>query len=547
MSPGPLGGVEWPQSTILEIQHTRAILFAPAAVLLGALAPATVSGQGMPSRGEVIRAIELQRQPVFDSVEARFWVFRLLNVVHAETRPWVIRRELLFAPGEPWDTALVRESERNLRALGIFRDVTIRPVATDSGIIAQVRTIDAWTTSGTVGLNTTGSQYAVDLSLQELNLFGTRTAAVIAYRNDPDRSQWGGGFDTPRLLWDRVGLGASIVERSDGRAAAATIRQPFFSLSSRRGGSLTGQYLDNRVLRYAGGSGIPVDSARRRFELLRADGAVALSASPRGYVRVGLTAQLRREDFGPEGSAAAIPRTITAAAGPTIALRRPRFIRMRNVESTDRVEDVDLGLSVQAGLLLAPAAWGYDRTGVGMSLGVGMGQRLPRGFVRMAAGGHALVNADGTDSSAVEAGATLVLQPAPQHLFVAHASGGLLHDPAFGREYDLGLGAGLRAFSAHAFTGDRHYMLNAEYRWLAWPGVLDLATVGVAAFADHVGAWFTGSPRRSGSNVGVGLRVSSIRETGGIWRFDLSRRFGGDRPQAWVFSIGRGFVFGSVH
>lgn len=517
-----------------------------AALLLAGRAPAS-GAQGAPAGTDVIRGVEIRREPVFDSLEARFWVFRLLNAVHAETRPWVVRRELLFAPGEPWDTALVRESERNLRALGIFRDVTIRPVMTDSGLVAQVRTIDAWTTSGSVGLNTSGSQYAVDLSLQELNLFGTRTAAVIAYRDDPDRSQWGGGFDTPRLLWNRVGVGASIVDRSDGRAAAATIRQPFFSLSSRRGGSLTGQYLDNRVLRYEEGTGIPVDSARRRFELLRADGAVALSASPRGYVRVGLTMQLRREDFGPEGVPATIPRTITAAAGPTVALRRPRFIRMRNVEATDRVEDVDLGVSAQAGLLLAPAAWGYDRTGVGLSLGVGIGQRLPRGFVRMAAGGHALVNADGTDSSAVEAGATLVLQPAPQHLFVAHAGGGLLHDPAFGREYDLGLGTGLRAFSAHAFTGDRHYMLNAEYRWLAWPGVLDLATVGVAAFADHAGAWFNGSPRRSGSNVGAGLRVSSIRETGGIWRFDLSRRFGGGRPQAWVFSIGRGFVFGRAY
>ena len=34
-----------------------------------------------------------------------------------------IRRELLFRPGEPYDSARVAESERNLRALGIFRRV----------------------------------------------------------------------------------------------------------------------------------------------------------------------------------------------------------------------------------------------------------------------------------------------------------------------------------------------------------------------------------------------------------------------------------------
>lgn len=507
----------------------------------------SAAAQDSSSDTRVVRAVELTRQPVFDSVEARFWFYRLLNAVHAETRPWVVRRELLFSPGEPWDTALVRESERNLRALGIFRDVEISGVVTDSGVIARVHTIDAWTTSGSVGLNTAGSQYALDLSLQELNLFGTRTIAVLAYRNDPDRSQVGVGFDTPRVLWNRVGLGASYVDRSDGRAAAASIRQPFFSLSSRQGASLAAQYLDGRVLRYVGGDPLPVDSMRRRFELLRADAATAIAASPQGYVRLGLMAQLRREDFGPEGAATPIPRTLTAAAGPTLTLRRPRFIRVRNVQSTDRVEDVDLGLSVGGSLLFAPSAWGYERTGVGVSLGISVGRRLPAGFVRVGADGHALVTRDGTDSSAVSAGATMVLQPAPQHLVVAHASGGILRNPAFGGEFDLGIGAGVRAFDAHAFTGDRQYLLNAEYRWLAWPRVLDLATLGMAAFVDHAGAWFDGSPRRSGTDAGIGLRVSSIRETGGIWRIDLSRRFGGGLPQAWVLSIGRGFVFGRAY
>jgi outer membrane protein assembly factor BamA len=52
----------------------------------------------------------------------------------------VIRRELLIDAGDPYDSLLVAESERNLRALGIFRDVEIDRVETDSGIVLLVRT-----------------------------------------------------------------------------------------------------------------------------------------------------------------------------------------------------------------------------------------------------------------------------------------------------------------------------------------------------------------------------------------------------------------------
>lgn len=527
-------------------------LLAPSLLPLASLAEAgaqvTVTGDTSATRSDALRGVEIIRGPVFDArEEARFLGYRLLNAIHAETRPYVIRRELLIAPGEPYDTARANESERNLRALGIFREVEIDSVRTDSGLVARVRTVDAWTTSVGVGLSSSGSQYVLDLSLEELNLLGTRTAAVLAYRNDPDRSQWGMGFDTPRVLGGQFGFGASFVERSDGRAAATSLRAPFYNLSSRRGASLQAQYLDGRVLRYAGGTRVPVDSMRRRYELLRADAAVALRASPRGFIRVGLAAQIRREDLVPEGTTAPIPRTLTGAAGPTLSLRIPRFIRVRNLESTDRVEDIDLGLAVNAGLLLAPRAWGYARTGIGGSLGASIGQRLHAGFVRAAAGASALQTADGTDSSSVNGAVTMVLQPGIEHLIVAHVGGGVLRNPAFGNEFDMGLGYGLRAYPVHAFTGDRHYLMTAEYRWLMFPRVFDLVTGGMAAFVDHGGAWFGGGRRRSGTDVGIGLRLSSIRETGGVWRIDLSRR-DASAPLAggWVVSIGRGFVFGRI-
>lgn len=515
----------------------------PRALLALALVAAPASGTAQDASR--IRAITITREAVFDSVEARFWPWRLANTLHVETRDWVVRRELLLVEGDRYDPLLAAESERNLRALGIFRDVLIHPEPTDSGIVVQVRTADAWTTTMGVGLATSGSQSVVDLSLQEGNLLGTRTLAVLRYRNDPDRSSISAGFDTPRAIADYIGIGATVVDRSDGRAGTLSVRAPFLSLSSRTGGAMTAAYSEGRVLQFAAGNPAPVDSSWRVSAVVRLEGATAITASPRGYVRVGLAVQARREDIVPLLDRDSIPITRFFTLGPTIAARAPRFRRMRNVASIDRIEDVDLGPSASLSLLIAPEAWGYARTGIGASLGLATGADLPSGFLRAGVRATALRTAAGVDSASLEASASVVLQPGPRHLIVAHGSGGLLRNPAPGYEFDLGLGSGLRAFPSHAFTGDRQFILNGEYRWLALPRLLGVVGVGAAVFAGHAGAWFNGSEVRRGTEVGLGLRIASIREVGGIWRLDLSRRLATDRlGAAWVATIGRGFVFG---
>lgn len=524
----------------MALAFPRAGLFALTGV---ALACSTARAQVRAT--ERIRAIVMDREAVFDSVEARFWAYRLANTLHVATRPWVVRRELLFGEGDRYDSALVAESERNLRALGVFRDVTITPLRTDSGIVIRVRTEDAWTTTLGVSAATSGTQSVLDLSLQEGNLLGTRTVAVLAYRNDPDRSSIAAGFDTPRALADRVGLGVSIIDRSDGRAGSFPLRVPFLSLSARSGGSLVTSFSEGRVLRFAEGNGLPVDSLWRETALIRADAATALAASPAGFVRVGVQGYARRDDMVPLLERADIPHTVTLTAGPYVSLRAPRYVRVRNVARMGRTEDVDLGPFVSAGVLAAPRAWGYDRAGVGFLFSGSVGMPLPSGFARLGVRTSGLQTTAGTDSASAEAATSVVLQPGDRHLVVLHASGGVLRNPSPGYEFDLGLGTGLRAFPAHAFTGDRQYVLAAEYRLLAIPRLFGLAGVGAAVFAGQAGAWYHGSRVRRGTEVGAGLRIASLREAGGVWRLDVSRRLATDRLAAgWVASLGRGFVFG---
>ncbi len=514
--------------------------------LAGALAvlhPGLAAGQGG-TTAPIIRAVAIDRAEVFDSVEAkRFWGFALVNALHARTRLYVIRRELLFTPGEPYDTARANESARNLRALSIFRDVWIDTVTTDSGVTVRVRTTDGWTTNLGFGLRTSGSQHVINAFVQEVNLLGTRTIATLGYENDPDRTTVIAGFDTPRLIANRVGVGASYSRRSDGHAGGATLNYPFFSLSSRQGGSLSWGLFDGRVLHYAEGRPFPKDSARRKNAILRGDGAIALDASSRGYMRVGFTGQVLRDDFGEEGGTAELPRTITVAIGPYVTLRRPRYIQVRNYEAMGRLEDVDLGSALRTDVLVAPSAWGYERNGIGGRLAASAGLRIPAGFAQVGAALSGLRTNAGTDSSSVDASLLTVVQPNDVHLLVGRIAGGRLNNPPFGAEYDLGLGYAVRAFPSHAFTGDRYYLVNGEYRYLMLPRFLGLFGLGVAGFVDHGGAWFDGMERRSGTDAGFGLRIGSIRSAGSIvGRLDFAYRFANDRePAGWVVSLGRGF------
>lgn len=522
---------------------------APCVVLAGlvtfVIGPERAEGQATDDR-PMIRAVVVDRGEVFDSLEARqFWGFRLVNALHAETRPYVIRRELLFRAGERFDTARVNESARNLRALSIFRDVRIDTISADSGVTVRVRTTDGWTTNAGFGIRTSGSERVINVFLQEINLFGTRTVATLGYEDDPDRSSAIVGFDTPRLIANRVGAGASYARRSDGHSAGAGVRLPFFSLSSPYGGSVGWSLFDGRVLRYERGIRNRADSAHRKFAQLRADGALALRASQSGYVRVGLTGQVRRDDLGQQGSSIALPRTITVAAGAYVSMSRPRFIQVQNFASMGRDEDIALGGSLRADVMAAPAAWGFDRDGVGARLGGSIGFSMPAGFTQVGASVGGLRSSAGVDSSSAEGSLLSVVQPNDRHLLVAHASAGRLKNSPFGVDYDLGLGYGVRAFPSHSFTGDRYFLLNGEYRWLAVPRFLGLVGLGVAGFIDHGGAWFTDDPKRTGTDAGVGIRIGSIRSAGSIiGRLDFAYRFEGDRePAGWVVSLGRGFAW----
>jgi hypothetical protein len=494
----------------------------------------------------IVRRVQLDRRDIFDPNE-KSWFARLANKLHFQTQAAVIRRELLFEAGQPYDSALVAESERNLRAMGIFRRVQIDTVRTAEGLLLRVLAKDGWSTQADWRFRSTGGEVAFTIGLVENNLLGTASAAAVRYRKDPDRSTVAMSFRRPRLFAGAVGLGAAYENKSDGKSMSFALDHPFYSMTSDRAFRVAAENREGRVLQFRDGVEIASDTLRRRYTLVGGSVAKALRASTAGYLRVGLSGAIRRDDFLRESSAGPFPHNVTGVLGSYLVYNQARFIVTRGYGGFAREEDVDLGTTLRVGLNVAPRLFGYERDGIGPELSGRLGARIPGGFgfVDMVANG--LFTGAGLDSGSVQIAGTTVFQPAAGHMAVFHAEAGWLENPLPGEEFDLGLGSGPRAFGSHAFTGDRSIFLSAEYRYTLVDDLFRMVGLGIAGFVDHGGAWYAGSPRRMGWDAGVGLRLGASRSSDtDALRFDLARRFATDvEPAGWVLTVGKGFVFSS--
>jgi len=515
----------------------------------GAGSLAAQRDSAVPALPPVIEAIRLRRHNVYAAEEARSFIPRLVNRFHFQTRAGVIQREILFGAGERYDPLLVAETERNLRRLGVFRRVQVDSVRADSGgVIVMVETQDAWSTKPEFTFRTTGGQLAYRISLIEENLFGTASRLSASYYNDPDRDAFLFAFYQPRLVAGRVGLSLFYDDRSDGYVFDGVISQPYLSLAGRNAWSLGVDTRDERILRYFEGAEAPGDTVRRLLDGVDAGYGWALRGDSRGYVRLAFSGRLWRDDFlGPDDEDLDGTRLAYGVLWGTVDWRRSRYVKVRGFRS-NRVEDVDLSSTARFGLGLTPKAFGYDDDGVVPSLTARTGAVFKdKGFAYVDLTARGRFTGAGLDSGTVQTAATVAYLPNDRHLALLHGWVGWLHNPRPGGEFDFGFGVGPRAYRLHAFTGDRGVFTTAEYRYMLAEDFLTIADVGVAAFVDWGGAWYSGERRRTAWDFGLGLRVGTSRSTDLLLnRIDLGYRAGNDREvSGWVLVIGKGFVFSS--
>lgn len=492
----------------------------------------------------VVQYVDIIRQDIADTNETGF-AARTANALHVRTRERVVERELLLKPGMPYDAALAAETARNLRALGIFRDVLVDTVRSDSGLTLRVVTKDGWSTFPIFDITTAAGQSAVAFGIAEANLLGLAATGLIRYSSNPDRTAWLFAFRQPRMFGGHVNVGLSLEERSDGRFIAGQVGRPFYSLSSRwaLGGDAT--YFDGDVLVFANGILTPLETLSRQLTLVRLDGARALRASPGGYLRLGVTAQLQSNSFLP--SPVTIPRvdTTQVAIGAYASMLRAGYAVVENVRSFGRAEDYAVGPSLRVGLLAAPSAFGYAEGGAGLQVAASAGFLFPAGFAQFSAAANGLVSGSGVDSGSVILKGNLVIQPDRKNAIISGGFIGWQKNPVPGNQFDLGLVYGPRAYPLHAFTGDRGFLVAAEYRWTFVENLGGLLGMALGAFVDYGGAWYAGESPRTGTDLGAGLRFGPSRSANPVlFRLDLAYRVEASPfPSGWSIVFGEGFTF----
>ena len=301
---------------------------------------------------------------------------------------------------------------------------------TDSGLVARVLTKDGWSTQADWRFRSTGGEVAFTIGLVENNLLGTASSAAVRYRKTPDRTSVTLAFRRPRLFAGAVGLAAVYEDRSDGRVEGIALEQPFYSLTSQRGFRLEAEDRDERVLQFFEGADEARDTLSHRYSHGARLGGLG---APRVIRRVPAA--------GPAGAGAArgLP-----AGGIARGVREDRHGRGRSVPDVEphpsswwtkgyagfaREEDVDLGLTVRAGVLVAPEVFGYERDGVAPLVSARLGVKVPGGFGYLEGLAGGLYDAAGLDSGSVQLAATAVLQPVHDQVGILHIEGGWLKDP----------------------------------------------------------------------------------------------------------------------
>jgi hypothetical protein len=475
--------------------------------LAGSLVTPSAMAQEPLPEPPLIDSLAIEVNNLFTEQEAeKNFAFRLMNKLRVPTRRYVVERELLIQEGEPYDSVLAAESERNLRAMGLFREVTVDTIRSDGKLVARVRAKDAWSTKPIFKLSiASDGTWTGRFGLREVNVFGTGNLAHAAYRKEVDRDGFELQAGIRRLAATQIDLAGTYFGFSDGDIGGWWVGDPWRSFQDPRAMSYQGEAAGRRVIRYRVESSTVADTTEfwRRAFVNRVSAAIATTAENREYVRVGLMGEVRNEEFILlQDTSQFVPDTIKGFVGVFGEARRSHFRKLRYLNAFAD-EDVDLSPRVAVQLNLAPKAFGFDRTGIGGLVSVGAGGAVGTGFIQASLGASGLFNSAGLDSGRVVLSATLVQKPGRRHTSVLHFQTGILENPPPGAEFDLGFGRPPRSWEPHSFVGTRMLWSTFEQRWFALDSVLDLVGIGFAAFIDYGGAWYADQDPRWGGNLGV--------------------------------------------
>jgi hypothetical protein len=484
-----------------------------------------------------IGRIEIHSLDVFSPEEAsRGWLYRAANSLHIKTREDVIRKFLLFQEGDPYEPAVLAESERNLRALHFVKLASVVARVPHDGVVdVDVTTQDGWTLELGGNLGSSGGKTTYGMSLSENDLLGTGRQVSIDYDKEIERTVRSVSFSDPYLFKPYWRGALAYENNSDGSRRFAEIVRPFYSFTTPWATDALYDDFGQTEKIYA--SGVISSQFRQDHRQILAAYGVALTHSESGAQRISGGYNQRFDDFQNLESRPddLLPKLrhfrYLFAQYDTVA---SDFLKLNYVNRDLRYEDFNLGLSFSARLGVSPRAFGLDRTTGLVSALASKGWQL--GIRQFILGQVAFQTrlGGGFENAILSAGAEYVrkFDTSLLQTFVSR----LRYDQGWNLDADVQFfadgGNGLRGYHLYAFEGNRRMILNLEHRIFSGKEILQLVSPGVAIFFDTGAAVPPGHSfgvRDLKSDVGLGIRIGIARApANNILRIDLAYAFNAD-------------------
>lgn len=506
---------------------------APIAQPADAPQPSLAGFAELEAAGTVIRAIRVVTRNVFDTDDPKedYLLFRWANALHIQTRESVIRRALLFKPGDKVSVRVLQETERQLLGYAYLYDVQFRALDhRDGAVDIEVSTRDTWSLDLGLRFSRTGGRTTSGIRIADNNLFGTGTTFGISRDNDVDRSSNEFFFANDRIAGTRVALRLLHASNSDGGADEIVVVRPFYELDARWAAGALASRFDRIDPVYNAGEVVSEYRHRQR----RADAFGGRSAGlVDGWVHrysIGVNAVEDKYATEPGRVPPAQLPADRKLVGPYARYEvvEDRYLREFNRNLIGRPEFFALGLAAKVQLGWAAQSLGSTRDTLLYEGTVSRGFEPAPGQTVMTSGyltGE--FAASDVQRQRLGARAQYYRPQGARWLFYASAAADAIPQPFVEDTLYLGGDNGLRGYPIRYQAGTRRALFTAEERYYTDIYLWQLFRIGAAAFVDIGRAWDGSNVNASNPgwlrDVGLGLRIVTSRSAfGNVVHVDLA-------------------------
>ena len=482
-----------------------------------------------------VGSINIRRLNVFSEEQAVSWPYRLANDVHVVTSDTLIRRQLLFQPGDVVDHHRLLESERWLRRNEYLSSASIRLDEASEAVCNQPRdliviTQDQWSLTPHLSLASGGGDTRLGLGVTEKNLLGRGVAVRVRRVENIDRDSNQFGVSSRHLFGSRYTGRVWWSDSDDGETLQALLGKPFYSLDTAQSWQVEVQDRSWKQGRFAGGERLSERLVTSK-SLSAVSGHLVNATFTRAFrwfwgVRISREANSMDVALGEPSPLGAERRQAIAFVG--FQSVEDRFLSTSDVDLAGMPEDIRLGANI----------WGYG----GYSKGKGaIGNRpwwkvgaslAPVGNERdLLELSFASEGFKGVGQSPSEWDASMALRWLKKRgngvAFQLKGEAGRSVQPFTGRERYLGTMSGLRGFRERLVAGATSTKLTVERRKVFASEWFNVARLGWSLYADAGRVWDSRAPNDLAgtwlTNVGIGLRVIPTRaEKGKVLHVDFA-------------------------